>query len=370
MSYFIQNMIIGSVVLIILTILIATLVVLAVTAPIYLHLPRFGKFPSGTRLERIRRSPNYRNGQFQNLVETDVMAKKSASAFAKTLIHIAFGKKKIALTPEKPLNMVKRDLKNLPADRDLYVWFGHSAYLLSLHGTTVLVDPTFVTASPVSFINKPFAGTDLYKPEDMPLHIDYLVITHDHYDHLDCETIEQLKDRVGHVICPLGVGEHLERWGILPEQLIEMDWNEKSALSEDWTVYCLPSQHFSGRSFRRNNTLWASFLLETPSGKIFLGCDGGYGPHFREIGEAHPDIDLAILENGQYNEQWSGIHTMPENLGREAVELGAKRVITVHHGKYALALHPWDEPLRNEQIARDEHGLNLIVAELGEITEL
>ena len=365
-----RKMIIGSVTLIILTILIVILVVLAVTAPIYLHLPRFGKFPSGARLERIRRSPNYRDGKFQNLVETDVIVKKSARSFAKTLIHIAFGKKKIALKPEKPLNMVKRDLNNLPADRDLYVWFGHSAYLLSLHGTTVLVDPTFVTASPVSFINKPFAGTDLYKPEDMPHRIDYLVITHDHYDHLDCETIERLKDRVGHVICPLGVGEHLERWGIRPEQLIEMDWNEKSSFSEDWAVFCLPSQHFSGRSFRRDNTLWASFLLETPSGKIFLGCDGGYGPHFREIGEEHPDIDLAILENGQYNEQWGNIHTMPKNLGREAVDLGAKRVITVHHSKYALALHPLDEPLGNERTARDEYGLNLIIAELGEITEL
>lgn len=363
-------MIIGSVALITLTILIATLLMLAVTAPLYLHLPRFGKFPSGARLERIRRSPNYRDGKFQNLVETDVITDKAVSSFTKTLFQMVFGKNGIELKPKKPLDMAKHDLNNLPADRDIYVWFGHSAYLLSLHGTTVLVDPTFVTASPVSFINKPFAGTDLYKPEDMPHHIDYLVITHDHYDHLDCETIERLKDRIGHVICPLGVGEHLERWGIRPEQLIEMDWNEKSSLSEDWTVYCLPSQHFSGRSFRRNNTLWASFLLETPSGKIFLGCDGGYGPHFREIGEAHPGIDLAILENGQYNEQWKSIHTMPEQLGKEAVDLGAKRVITVHHGKYALAPHPWDEPFGNELVARDEDNINLLVAELGEITEL
>lgn len=363
-------MIIGSVALFTLAILITTLVVLAVTAPIYLHLPRFGKFPSGERLELIRRSPNYRDGKFHNLVETDVIADKSVATFAKNLFQMVFGKNGIEQKPKKALNMAKHDLNDIPADRDYYVWFGHSAYLLSLHGTTVLVDPTFVTASPVSFINRPFAGTDLYKPEDMPHHIDYLVITHDHYDHLDCETIERLKDRIGHVICPLGVGEHLERWGIRPEQLIEMDWNEKSSLSGNWTVYCLPSQHFSGRSFRRNNTLWASFLLETPSGKIFLGCDGGYGPHFREIGEAHPGIDLAILENGQYNEQWKSIHTMPEQLGKEAVDLGAKRVITVHHSKYALSLHPWEEPLGNELVARDEHHIDLIVAELGEITEL
>ena len=199
---------------------------------------------------------------------------------------------------------------------------------------------------------------------------DIIIITHDHYDHLDCETIERLKDRVGRVICPLGVGEHLERWGVRPEQLIEMDWQETNVLSDGWSVHCLPSQHFSGRSFRRNNTLWASFLMETPYGRIFLGCDGGYGPHFREIGEAHPGIDLAILENGQYNEQWRDIHTMPEFLGKEAVDLGARKVITVHHGKYTLSLHPWDEPLGNELAARDKYGFDLIVAKLGEVTAL
>ena len=363
-------MIIGSVILILLTILIANILILAITAPIYLHLPRFGKFPSGARLERIRRSPNYHDGKFHNHSGAEAMGNMHFGKLLKTINKILFGKKKISLKPGEPLQMVKRDLRQLPADRDFYVWFGHSSYLLSLHGTTLLVDPTFVTASPASFINKPFPGTDRYLPEDMPEHLDYLVITHDHYDHLDCETIERLRDRVGRVICPLGVGEHLERWGVRPEQLIEMDWQETNVLSDGWSVHCLPSQHFSGRSFRRNNTLWASFLMETPYGRIFLGCDGGYGPHFREIGEAYPGIDLAILENGQYNEQWRDIHTMPEFLGKEAVDLGARKVITVHHSKYALSLHPWDEPLGNELAARDKYDFDLIVAKLGEVTAL
>jgi len=362
-------MIIGSVTLIILTIIIVILVLLVVLAPIYLHLPRFGKFPSGARLERIRRSPNYRDDRFHNQVETEVMKEMSFHTFLKAFNKV-FLSKKSELKPDKPLHMVKRDLNHLPADGDFYVWFGHSSYLLSIQGVTVLTDPVFVKASPVSFINRPFPGTALYKPEDMPEHIDYLLITHDHYDHLDCDTVERLRDRVGKVICPLGVGEHLERWGIRPDQLVELDWNEDAVLSEDWKVFCLPSQHFSGRSFRQNNTLWASFLFETPHGNIFAGCDGGYGPHFREIGTAHPDIDLAILENGQYNESWSDVHTMPEYLGQEALDLGAKYMITVHHSKYVLSLHPWDEPLGNELVARDECGIDLVVAELGEITPL
>lgn len=363
-------MIIGSTFLILLVLFIVFNVLLAVTAPIYLHLPRFGKFPSGERLERIRRSPNYRDGQFHNLVETTVMTKKSPRQLFKTFHKMLFGRQKSGRIPGGPLPMVKRDLQHLDPAGDYYVWFGHSAYLLSLHGTTVLADPTFCTASPVRFINRPFAGTDRYQPEDMPETIDYLLITHDHYDHLDCETVERLKDRVQRVICPLGVGEHLERWGIQPGRIMEMDWDESLPLPNGWTVCCLPSQHFSGRSFKRNNTLWASFLFKTPHGSIFCGCDGGYGPHFKAIGEQHPGIDIAILENGQYNEQWDDIHTLPHQLGLEAKDLGAKRVITVHHSKYALALHPWDEPLRNEIAARDNEGMELIIAGLGEITAI
>ena len=359
-------MIISSILLLLLAIIIIFCVLIAITSPIFLRLPRFGKTPSGRRLERIKQSPHYRKGKFRNTVEKRVTGKVSFKTLMRNL-KLSMTKKKYARRPPQPLAMVKRDLKRLNPDENLFVWFGHSAYLLSLHGTTVLVDPTFCTASPVSFLNKPFEGTDRYQPEDMPETIDFLIITHDHFDHLDYETVARLKDRVKKVVCPLGVGEHFEHWGFLPEQLVEMDWDENSPLADEWTVHCLPSHHFSGRFLKRNKTLWASFLLKTPHGNIFLGCDGGYGPHFREIGERHPDIDLAILENGQYNELWASVHTLPDQLGKEAIDLGAKQVITVHHSKYALALHPWDEPLRNEAAARDEYGLNLLVATLGEV---
>ena len=361
-------MIIGTLTLLIIIIFTLITVVLAIMAPILIHLPQFGKAPSGSRLERIRRSPHYRDGQFRNLQPTEIMNVKGLQFF-KVMLKFVFGKKR-NLTPPTPLPMVKADLNHLDPSRDYYIWFGHSSYLISLHGTTFLVDPTFCAGAPFKFANKAFAGTERYQPEDMPSHIDYLIITHDHYDHLDYQTYCRLRTRIGHVICPLGVGAHLERWGAAPTQIIEMDWDERQPLSDGFSIFCLPSQHFSGRALKRNNTLWASFLLNTPHGNIFIGCDGGYGPHFKEIGKNHPDIDLAILENGQYNEQWKSIHTLPEQLGKEATDLHARQIITVHHSKYALAQHPWDEPLHNERRARDEYHLNLIVPALGSITEL
>ncbi len=360
-------MIIGTITVLLLAILIVVTVVIAISAPIFIHLPRFGKSPTGARLERIRQSPHYRNGQFCNLDDTEL--KLSSKMVLRAIRKMIFGKKK-ALVPHEPLPMVKRDLKNLDNTRDYYVWFGHSSYLLSLHGTTILVDPTFCAASPIPFVNKAFKGTDRYQPEDMPDRIDCLLITHDHYDHLDYETFLRLKDRVQRVVCPLGVGAHLERWGVDLDKLTELDWYDSFALKESLNLVCLPSQHFSGRAIKRNNTLWAAFLIQSPYGHIFAGGDGGYGPHFKEIGNKYPNIDLAILENGQYNVQWRNIHTMPSQLAQEVADLKAKQVITVHHSKYALARHTWDEPLKNEQKLSKESDATVIVVPLGETQEL
>ena len=175
--------------------------------------------------------------------------------------------------------------------------------------------------------------------------IDYLVISHDHWDHLDYRTVKSLKDRVGKVICGLGVGEHFEYWGYDKDRLVELDWYEDAVLENGFAVHCLPTRHFSGRGLKANQTLWASFLIETPSQKIYMAGDGGYDSHFEEIGKHFPDIDLAILENGQYNEGWNLIHLMPSDMAKAAKDLKAKKIMTVHHSKYALAKHPWDEPL-------------------------
>ena len=154
------------------------------------------------------------------------------------------------------------------------------------------------------------------------------------------------------------------------DRLVELDWYEDAVLENGFAVHCLPPRHFSGRGLKANQTLWASFLIETPSQKIYMAGDGGYDSHFEEIGKHFPDIDLAILENGQYNEGWNLIHLMPSNMAKAAKDLKAKKIMTVHHSKYALAKHPWNEPLTNEKKMQEQDSLNMMIPEIGEVMPL
>lgn len=347
-------------------IILAVVAIVCFSVYLFMNQPSFGRLPQGERLERIKRSPHYRNGRFNNQHPTVMMT--SDKGRFKGMLEFLFRDTE-GLRPESVVPVVKTDLHKLGRDENVLVWFGHSSYFIQIDGKRILVDPVFCVASPVSFVNKPFKGTDVYKPEDMP-DIDYLVITHDHWDHLDYRTVKSLKDRVGKVICGLGVGEHLEHWGYDKNRLVELDWQENAALDNGFVVHCLPTRHFSGRGLKSNQTLWASFLIETPSQKIYMAGDGGYDSHFEEIGKRFPDIDLAILENGQYNEAWKYIHLMPSTMGKAAKELKAKRILTVHHSKYALAKHRWDEPLQNEKNMQERDSLNMVIPVIGEVVAL
>lgn len=346
-------------------ILLGVIVALAAATLLFINQPRFGRLPRGERLERVRLSPNYRDGAFHNRSLTPLFT-SDESRFA-TMLGFLF-RKQAGLRPDEAIPVVETDLRALPSERDAVVWFGHSSYLLVAGGKRYLIDPVFCTAAPLGFLNKPFEGTDRYRPEDMP-DIDYLIITHDHWDHLDHQTVRCLRDRIGHVVCPLGVGEHFERWGFAPEQLIELDWDQDASLGGSSTVHCLPARHFSGRGLRSNQSLWASYLLQTPDRKVYIAGDGGYDSHFAQIGVRFPGIDLAIMENGQYNDSWRYIHLMPEKMSQAARDLGASAILTVHHSKYALARHRWDAPLDNEQqMLRDS--LPVLTPQIGEVIYL
>lgn len=223
---------------------------------------------------------------------------------------------------------------------------GHSSYYFQLDKKRFLVDPVFSgNASPIPGTTKAFAGSDIYNADDFPP-IDFLIISHDHYDHLDYKTIKELKPKINKVICGLGVGAHFERWGFDEDQIIELDWYDETELAKDFRIISTPARHFSGRRFRRNNTLWSSYVLESPGKRIFIGGDSGYDVHFKEIGEKYGPFDWAILENGQYNEKWRYIHTLPNEFVKVAEDLNVKNVLPVHSGKFALAQHPWTEPLQ------------------------
>jgi len=320
---------------------------------IFMQLPRFGSKPLSGRLLKIQNAANYKNGQFQNQSFTPDLAE--GVTFTKVLIKFFFGKDKRS-KPLRPLPSQKTDLKNLDPSENVVVWFGHSSYFIQADGKTMLVDPVFSgSASPVPITTKAFPSSDAYTVEDFPA-IDFLFITHDHWDHLDYQTVLKLKPKVSRVITGLGTAQHLERWGYNTAISDELNWNETSNLSNGFTVHAVPGRHFSGRSVKRNQAVWAAFVLQTPSFKLFLGGDSGYDHHFKTIGQEHGPFDLAILECGQYNEYWKYIHMMPEEVVTAAQELGAKRLMPVHYAKFALSIHAWDEPIiRVTNQAQMEH---------------
>lgn len=350
----------------VLTVIVSIVVVLGITAMVILRHPSFGKAPQGERLERIRRSPNFRDGQFMNISPTQQIT--SDKGRLQTMWNFLFSKKE-HVKPDYPLPVQKQDLHSLDRTEDMLVWFGHSSYFIQADGVRFLVDPVLTSVFPASFMFKPFKGTDVYTPEDIP-DVDYLIITHDHWDHLDYETVKQIKNRVGKVICGLGIGAHLEYWGYDVKRILELDWEEGVSLADGFTVYCLPARHFSGRTFTPNITLWASYMIETPTQRIFVAGDGGYDSHFAEIGKRFAPIDLAVMENGQYNKDWRYIHLLPEELPEAIKDLNPRQVLTVHHSKYALSKHAWDEPLnRISQSAAEAH-IDLLTPMIGEPVHL
>lgn len=334
---------------------------------LYLQLPLFGQKAEGLRLERMENSPNYSGGQFHNLSNTNMMLDNKGMG---KMMKRKFNEEKYGLRPKDMIPSIKTDLKNISKDKDVAVWFGHSSYYIQIEGKRFLVDPVFSKhASPIPILISSFEGTSIYSTDDMP-EIDYLLITHDHYDHLDYKTIKKLKDKVKLVICGLSVGAHLERWGYPQEKIIEMDWNQSQELSKGFIINATPSRHFSGRSLKRNSTLWLSFVLQTPSMNLFLSGDGGYDNHFVEIGKKFGRIDLAFLETGQYNEKWKFIHSLPEQVFLEAKDLNATRVFPIHWGKFALADHPWKEPIERLSKISKENNITLVTPLIGEIVEL
>lgn len=350
------------------TVIISVLIILVVGVGmvIWLH-PAFGRSPRGDRLERISASPNFRNGQFFNLEETPEVT--SDKGLLRALWDAAFVRP-ADMTPSAPLKTIKSDLKVLPLNDNRLIWLGHSSYFMTLAGKRILVDPVLTSKFPVSLMMKPFPGSDIYTPSDIP-ETDILIITHDHYDHLDYATIREIKDRIKLVICPLGVGEHLEYWGINKDKIRELDWYQITS-DTPLKIECLPARHFSGRLFKRRNTLWASFMISLPDGTtVYIGGDSGYGEHYKEIARRYPIVNYAILENGQYNEDWRYIHTLPSQQDSVIRDLGAQNVVSVHNSKYALARHPWHEPIdKIRETAAADTAFHLVDLIIGESTEL
>jgi L-ascorbate metabolism protein UlaG (beta-lactamase superfamily) len=340
-------------------------IITALTVLIYGFMlqPKFGTMPSGERLERIKASPQYSNGTFQNQSNTPQLTE--GASFGSVLKEFLI-EKKPRKKPSQTLPSVKTNLLQLRKEEDMLVWMGHSSYFMQVDGKTLLVDPVFSgSASPLSFTTRSFAGADIYTTDDIP-EIDFLFITHDHWDHLDYDTIKKLQPKIKTIITGLGTAAHLERWGFKKAMIIEKDWNETATIAVGFSVTVTPARHFSGRTFSRNKAIWVSFVLQTPMHKIYLGGDSGYDDHFKLIGKEHGPFDLAVLECGQYDKSWKYIHMMPEETVQAAQELGAKKLLAVHWGKFSLSNHPWDEPVNRVYKAAAEKNMALLTPMIGE----
>ncbi|HIW33094.1 MAG TPA: MBL fold metallo-hydrolase [Candidatus Paenibacillus intestinavium] len=274
--------------------------------------------------------------------------------------------------PRKPLEIIPLSENHFAAgDKPRLTWFGHSASLLQLDGKTILLDPMFGRApSPVSFIGgKRYSKKLPFEIEQLPI-IDAVIISHDHYDHLDYGSIVKLKSRVKRFIVPLGVAPHLVKWGIEPAIITEHDWWDELSY-EGIQLVCTPARHFSGRSLTdRNATLWCSWVINGQSANIFFSGDSGYGPHFKEIGEKYGPFDLTLMECGQYNKHWESIHMFPEQTVQAHMDVRGEVMIPIHWGAFTLSLHDWTDPVERVVRAAKERNINIATPRIGEAVQI
>ncbi|HET6857330.1 MAG TPA: MBL fold metallo-hydrolase [Streptomyces sp.] len=323
----------------------------------------FGADPAGERMERIRRSPNFVDGVFQNPVGARTRPSGSTIEFAK----IYFRKEqRLRRAPSGTVPVHATTLADLaapPATGLRLTWMGHSSVLAEIDGRRVLFDPVWGNrCSPFSF-----AGPKRLHPVPVPLAslgpVDVVVISHDHYDHLDMPTIRALAGTSTVFAAPLGVGAHLERWGVPAERVHELDWNETAEVA-GLRLTATPARHFCGRGLRnQQHTLWASWAVAGPEHRIYHSGDTGYFPGFKDIGAEHGPFDATMIQIGAYSEYWPDIHMTPAEGVRAHLDLqgGASNapMLPIHWGTFNLAPHPWAEPGEGTLTAAGEAGVKL-----------
>lgn len=344
-------------------ILVISIISFSLIVILFMQQESFGKLPQGARKQKIEQSSNYKDGSFQNRIETPMMA-PDVSYFS--MIR-KFLSDKPETYPHAKIPSVKTDLKTFTSEKPSIIWFGHSTYLISIDNKKILVDPVFSQRpSPVQYVgSKAFEGSMVYNAEDFP-EIDLLIISHDHYDHLDYNTILKLNVTIKKFCVPIGVGEHLSKWGVDESKITEFDWWDSAEVFPGLQITSTPARHFSGRGLTRNKTLWSSYVLQSKETKIFIGGDSGYDNAFKEIGDKFGPFNIAFLECGQYDPQWPNIHMMPEETVQAGVDLKTEILMPVHWGKFVLANHPWKEPIQRAKKHAESLQIKVTTPRIGE----
>ena len=330
------------------------------------YYPNFGGNISEDRQEQYLASTQFKDGKFHN---TNPVPKDLSFIETIPLVYKFFTTKVPNGRPMKNLEVKKTDVKHIEnyTGSARLVWFGHSSFLLQIKGKTILLDPMFSNvAAP-----HPLLGGNRFNKE-MPINVkqlktlDAVIFSHDHYDHLDYETVKSIHEKTKHFFVPLGLGGHLQYWGVPETKITELDWWEDVSY-ENLKLVCTPAQHFSGRKLNNSqSTLWSSWVITSSSENIYFSGDSGYASHFKSIGEKYGPFDIALLECGQYNEQWSDIHMMPEETAQAGLDVNAKKIMPIHWAGFKLALHDWKDPITRVTKKADALGIEVITPQIGE----
>lgn len=346
------------------------LLILCVVVTLFLNLnPAFGGTSTKEQKESYKNYTNYVNGKFVNQVPTGMSMNISDIL---SMIKDSFSSNK-GRNPENKIPVDSIDWDKIKSEPNSFTWLGHSAFLLSIDNKKLLLDPMLSpVASPVSFV-----GSKRYKySEDMSNIIDKMppidavLISHDHYDHLDYQSIVKLKNKVSHFFVPLGVSADLIRWGVSKEKITELNWWDEKEY-QGLKIAFTPSRHFSGRSlFDSNTTLWGGWVIVGKTTKLYTSGDGGYGPHFKEIGKKYGPFDITLIEGGQYDKRWADIHMMPEQSVQANLDVKGKNMMLMHWGAFTLAYHGWNEPVERAIEAAKRDKVNLIAPKIGQTVDL
>ncbi|MGE6617712.1 MBL fold metallo-hydrolase [Bacillus mycoides] len=303
--------------------------------------------------------------KYMNQIPTDV------SFNPKDIIGLMtdYFKMKTKLRPVKNLPIVLSNKNN--ESLESVTWFGHSAALLKIEGKKLLLDPMFGDASsPFPMFNsKRYSGAFSLEYDELQ-EIDAIIISHNHYDHLNYKSIMRLKDRAKHFYVPIGVARYLIKWGVSPNKISEHNWWDEITF-DNIKLVCAPARHFSGRSMTdKDRSLWCSWLILGQETKVFFSGDSGYAPHFKEIGEKYGPFDLTLMECGQYDTRWSAIHMLPEETVQAHIDVKGELLVPIHWGAFTLALHEWSDPIERVTKEANRLGVNIATPQIGEAITL
>ena len=330
---------------------------------------QFGGRVTKRLIERYSQSPNWKNDKFMNLVETTLQIHfhKVPKLLYKQLCK---GKGRVPRAPIPVIPFPQSEFVSSSKPAKL-VWYGHSAVLMRMANTTILIDPMFGSdAAPTApFSVRRFSKHTLNILDEVPP-IDLVLLTHDHYDHLDLASIKKLRQKTGHFFVALGVARHLINWGIDPSKITEFDW-WNTHLFGNLSITFTPTRHFSGRGLTdRAKSLWGGWVLKTEKESIYFSGDSGYGPHFKEVGKKLGPFDFGLMECGQYNENWHQIHMFPEESVQAALDAKVAKAMPVHWGGFALAQHSWKEPVQRFVREAAIKRLQILTPRVGELVTL